>query len=84
MLRTKEAALQALGCLGIARPRALLLPEAQAAMSEALQRSSPALLKMRGLHSLAELLKASLPACLRRAMRMLLSKHAAERQIRLK
>ena len=57
-LRTKEAALQALGCLGIARPSALLATGAQGAMREALQRSAPALLKMRGLHNLAELLKA--------------------------
>ncbi|CAK0782901.1 hypothetical protein CVIRNUC_006096 [Coccomyxa viridis] len=56
-LKTREAALQALGCLGIARPGCLLSPETQAAMSEALQRSSPALLKMRGLHNLTELLK---------------------------
>ena len=57
-LRTKEAALQALGCLGIARPSALLATGAQDAMREALQCSAPALLKMRGLHNLAELLKA--------------------------
>ncbi len=58
-LRTREAALQALGCLGIARPSALLAAGAQGAMRDALQRSAPALLKMRGLHNLAELLKAS-------------------------
>ena len=56
-LKTKEAALQALGCLGIARPKVLLLKEAQAVTAEALRRSSPALLKMRGLHNLNELLK---------------------------
>ena len=59
-LKTREAALQALGCLGIARPGCLLSPETQAAMSEALQRSSPALLKMRSLHNLTELLKVRL------------------------
>ena len=53
-----------MGCLGIARPQALLSREAQAAMAEALRRSSPALLKMRGLHNLAELLKAGCSACL--------------------
>ena len=82
-LRTKEAALQALGCLGIARPQALLSREAQAAMAEALRHSSSALLKMRGLHNLAELLKAGCPARLSALTRVLPCRCAAQRLTRV-
>ncbi len=51
-------ALQALGCLGIARPGALLAPSARAALRAALQAGAPAAVKTRALANLAELLKA--------------------------
>lgn len=56
----RESALQALGCLGIARPATLLSRDTQAAMQSALRPSAPPQLKIRALHNLAELLKASM------------------------
>jgi hypothetical protein len=64
-------ALQALGCLGIARPGALLAPAARAALRAALQAGAPAAVKTRALANLAELLKA------RRAPEQLLKRRAA-------
>lgn len=43
-------------------------------MAAALRRSSPALLKMRGLHNLNELLKAGASACRTLCMQMMLSR----------
>ena len=60
-LKVREAALQAIGCVGIARPPLLLAPGAQAAMSAALSRAAPTPLKIRALHCLAELLKVTSP-----------------------
>ncbi|KAK9845361.1 hypothetical protein WJX81_004388 [Elliptochloris bilobata] len=57
-VRVQELALQALGCLGIARPAALRAPGARAALTAALKRSAPAPWKTRALANLAELLKA--------------------------
>lgn len=56
-LKVRESALQALGCLGIARPDTLLASEAQAIMKAALQPSAPTILKTRALNNLTELLK---------------------------
>lgn len=56
--RVQELALQALGCLGIARPARLLAPPARAALAAALQRSAPAAFKTRALANLSEMLKA--------------------------
>lgn len=57
-LKVLEAAMQALGCIGIARPPLLLAPDAQAAVRSALQPAAPMQLKIRVLHNFAELLKA--------------------------
>ncbi|CAL8470720.1 g10262 [Coccomyxa elongata] len=57
-LKVRESALQALGCLGIARPSTLLAAEAQSVMKSALQPSAPTILKTRALTNLTELLKA--------------------------
>ncbi len=56
-LKVRESALQALGCLGIARPSTLLAAEAQSVMKSALQPSAPTILKTRALTNLTELLK---------------------------
>ena len=59
-LKVRESALQALGCLGIARPATLLAAEAQAIMKAALHPSAPTILKTRALNNLTELLKVPL------------------------
>jgi hypothetical protein len=55
--KVREAALQALGCFGCARPASLLEPKAQSALRAALQPAAPRPLKLRALATLADLLK---------------------------
>ena len=58
-----DAALQALGCLGIARPRALLCERARAAMRATLDLHAPSPLKVRAVTTLADMLKVCPAQC---------------------